>query len=105
MTTTANLRARMRAWIRSERSARLREEEVCILRDAVAGDGRSSISGRPLKDMVHAASVVLDLQRRGLAQVSIRFAQGASTETEPDRIDVEVTAAGKYALEAQQSVG
>jgi hypothetical protein len=102
MTTTANLRARMRAWIRSERSTRLREEELCILRDAVAGEGRSSISGLPLKDMVQAASVVLDLQRRGLAQVSLRFSQSASTEA--DRIDVEVTEAGRSAIEAQQSV-
>jgi hypothetical protein len=101
VTTTKNLRARMRAWLQRASPAavpRLEPEERRILLEAMAAGGRCSISDLELRAMVHAASVVLDLQRRGLVRADIRFAQGATSE--PDVIQVELIDEGHNEMEA-----
>jgi hypothetical protein len=95
MTTTENLRSRMRAWIRSERTPPLAAEERGVMLDAMTAGGHVSISDRALRDLVHTASIALDLQRRGFVRASIRFSQAG----QPELIHVELTDQGRRALE------
>jgi hypothetical protein len=60
----------------------LEAEERRFLQDALVANGRCVIEGLALRDMVHAASIVLGLQRRGLVRTSIQFAPGSLGQPE-----------------------
>ena len=103
MTTTDNLHARMRAWIRAEGArprnvgavAPLEPEGRRLLQQARNAGGSHAIRGLELRDMVQTASVVLDLQRSGLVRASIRFSEGVPPQ--PEVIQVNLTEQGQQA--------
>jgi hypothetical protein len=76
--------------------ASLHPHEREILQRAVDAGGSYTIEGLPLRDMVKAASAVLELQRVRLVTSTIVF--GPSRQ--PEKIPVEITDAGRRALAA-----
>ena len=102
MTNTDDLRARMRAWIHAEGARRrkvgaapLEPEGRRLLQQVRNAGGSHEIRGLDLRDMVHTASIVLDLQRSGLVRASIRFTRGVPAQ--PELIQVELTERGQQA--------
>jgi hypothetical protein len=103
MTNTDDLRARMRAWIHAEGArqrnvgavAPLEPEGRRLLQQVRDAGGSHAIRGLELRDMVHIASVVLDLQRSRLVRASIRFTRGVPAQ--PEEIQVELTEQGQQA--------
>src|SRR5690349_1601531 len=73
-------------------------EERCVLNDALVANGTFVIEGLAMRDMVHAASIVLGLQRRGFVRTTIQFADGSLGQ--PERIPVELTDTGRKAIES-----
>ena len=106
MTTTDNLRARMRAWIRAEGArprnvgavAPLEPEGRRLLQQTRNVGGSHAIRGLELRDMVQTASVALDLQRSGLVRTSIRF--NRDVPPRPEVIQLELTEQGRQAAQS-----
>jgi len=76
----------------------LHPHEREILQQAVAAGGSYSIQGLPMRDMVRAAQVALDLQRARLADANIAFVK----DSQPMTITVAITDKGRKALGAQE---
>jgi hypothetical protein len=75
----------------------LRPEEHRILQDAADAGGSYSIRGLPLREMVHAADVVLTMQRAGLVRTTIQF-----QDRQPFVIPIEITAEGRRVLKSDR---
>ena len=76
----------------------LHPHEREILQKAAAAGGSCSIQGLPMRDLVRAAQVALDLQRARLAEANIAFVKGK----QPMTIVVAITDKGRRELDGQR---
>lgn len=108
-TSTEDLRARMREYLQStgDLSHRARPEHPLddhqrrLLQQARAAGGRVTFTDLPLADLVEAANAAFELQHRGLARTSIRFA--GRTVRHPEGVRVELTDAGARCARTNRS--